>query len=88
MPVPPNTALLTDAFHSALGASRGAAKRERWASPDCAPRLPSGARWSRTSRLRIVARAGPVRRLAFAARGRARTASSVVPRIVPEPIPR
>jgi hypothetical protein len=30
--VPPNTALLTDAFHSALRAARGAAKRERWAA--------------------------------------------------------
>jgi len=29
--LPPNTALLTDAFHSALRAARGAAKRERWA---------------------------------------------------------
>jgi hypothetical protein len=27
----PNSALLTDAFHSALRAARGAAKRERWA---------------------------------------------------------
>jgi hypothetical protein len=27
----PNSALLTDAFHSALRATRGAAKRERWA---------------------------------------------------------
>ena len=26
---PPNTVLLTDAFHSALRAARGAAKRER-----------------------------------------------------------
>jgi hypothetical protein len=26
----PNTALLTVAFHSALRAARGAAKRERW----------------------------------------------------------
>jgi len=30
--VRPNSALLTDAFHSALRAARGAAKRERWAS--------------------------------------------------------
>jgi hypothetical protein len=29
---PSNTALLADAFHSALRAARGAAKRERWAS--------------------------------------------------------
>ena len=29
MYLPPNTALLTDAFHSALRAARGAAKRER-----------------------------------------------------------
>ena len=29
-----NNALLTDAFHSALRAARGAAKRERWASGD------------------------------------------------------
>jgi hypothetical protein len=27
--MPPNSALLTDAFHSALRAARGAAKRER-----------------------------------------------------------
>jgi hypothetical protein len=41
--VPSNTALLTDAFHSALRATHGAAKRERWASAsgispnDCFP---------------------------------------------------
>jgi hypothetical protein len=29
MTMSPNTALLTDAFHSALRAARGAAKRER-----------------------------------------------------------
>ena len=30
--VTPNSALLTDAFHSALRAARGAAKRERYAA--------------------------------------------------------
>jgi hypothetical protein len=30
--MPPNSALLTDAFHSALRAARGAAKRERYSA--------------------------------------------------------